>query len=364
MIHILKGYYKKYERLVPIIFFVAGFIFDALMLRRVDEWLTIMQQLVYILISAWLIKIEIIESTEGHRGPNFPAWISRVWQYREALLHFLMGTLLNAYTIFFFKSASAISSFIFIFILVGLLMLNEFGRFGKSQTQVHLGLLSLCLVSYLSTISPIAFGFIGLLPFLTADAAAILLFLLYLWILKRGLGVHYLSLRTKIAAPFTGILSLFTILYFAHAIPPVPLSVQYMGIYHDIKKTGSDYILSWNRPRFRFWEHGDQTFYRKPGDEVYGFVRIFSPARFHDQMQVRWLFHDPRHGWVNRDLVALPILGGREEGYRGYTKKANFEVGVWRIQVETLSGQEVGRIGFEVIDDDGSEQRQLQTTID
>ena len=40
--------------------------------------------------------------------------------------------------------------------------------------------------------------------------------------------------------------------------------------------------------------HGDQHFLAQPGDKVYVFFRIFSPARFSDQVQMRWYWKDPR----------------------------------------------------------------------
>src|ERR1051326_2353412 len=135
-----RALYAKYERWVPILFFALGFVFDTLMLRRIDELATLLQQAAYIVISAFLLSIELTEVTQEVHPP----WpLKKIWRYREALLHFLLGTLLNSYTIFYFKSASTISSFIFIVLLVALLTMNEFMRFGKSQTQVHVAFWSL-----------------------------------------------------------------------------------------------------------------------------------------------------------------------------------------------------------------------------
>ena len=36
-----------------------------------------------------------------------------------------------------------------------------------------------------------------------------------------------------------------------------------------------------------------------PGDKVYVFFRIFSPARFSDQVQMRWHWKDPARGWTS-----------------------------------------------------------------
>ncbi len=352
-----KDFYKKHERWAPIAFFVAGFIFDALMLRRIDELMTILQQALYILIIGVLLSVELIEGTREVIAPRV---LTKVWRYREPLLHFLMGTLLNAYTIFYFKSASAITSFIFIFLLVGLLVINEFKRFGKDQTKVHMAFFSLCLISYLVALAPIILGFIGIIPFLVANGAASLVMALYVKITKPKLIQTPGLLRSHVIQPFLAIQIIFAGLYFAHAIPPVPLSVIYMGVYHDVKKEGGEYQLGYTRSKFKFWQHGDQSFSARPGDVIYCFARIFSPTRFRDQIQVRWLYHDERLGWKPSDAIPLTIAGGREEGFRGVTKKSNYTPGEWRVQVETKDGQEIGRIGFNVEIDDSTDPRDIK----
>jgi hypothetical protein len=59
----------------------------------------------------------------------------------------------------------------------------------------------------------------------------------------------------------------------------------------------------------------------------------------------------------------MNVEGGREEGYRGFTKKTNFQPGHWRVQIETLEDREVGRISFEVVADDSTEERPSNTII-
>ena len=131
MIAKAKGLYQKYERWVPIGSFLLGFIFDSIVLHRIDEPSVIIQQALYIVISSILIAVELVESI---REVHPPVILRKVWKYREFLLHFLLGTLLNSYTIFYFKSASGLTSLLFIGILISLLIFNEFVRFGKSQT--------------------------------------------------------------------------------------------------------------------------------------------------------------------------------------------------------------------------------------
>jgi hypothetical protein len=360
MIARIRNLYKKHERWVPVAAFLLGFLFDAFMLRRVDELKVIIQQALYLLGAATLIGIELVEESREIHAPKVLSWF---WKYREAILHFLLGTLLNGYAIFYFKSASAFTSFFFIALLIAVLTLNEFKRFGKSQTQVHVAFLSLCLISYLISLAPTLLGFIGVIPFLCAVASSVLVFYGYFRFLRPRLTANPNLLRTHLIYPYAAIQIIFVALYFAHVIPPVPLSVKYMGIYHGVEKVEGGYELSSTQPAWKFWQHGDQVFEARPGDTIFCYAQIFSPTRFKDQLQIRWNYWDEKRGWLSSDAVPMPVVGGRDEGYRAVTKKNNYQPGLWRVQVETIDGEEIGRIGFEVVPDDTVGERELHKVV-
>ncbi len=351
---------EKYGRYFPVAFFVFGFIFDIVAIQRVDDFFGIVQQALYLVVTALVIATELVE-TQKEVVP--PRGLAKFWPHRELLLQFLFGSLLNVYTIFYFKSASAFTSIAFILVMVVIITANEFKKFGKYQTHVHVGILSLCLISFLGIVCPIVIGYIGLIPFLCANLIAWCLMVLYQRWLKPKMQVNLSVMRSHVLIPFATVQTVFVLLYILRVLPPVPLSASYMGIYHDVQKASGEYALTYTRPDHLFWQRGDQTFYARPGDTIYCFVRIFAPARFKDELQVRWLFKDPKHGWQSHDAIPLPIVGGRDAGYRGVTKKSNYKPGVWRVQVETTDGREVGRINFEVIKDDSTEPRDVKVSI-
>jgi hypothetical protein len=142
------------------------------------------------------------------------------------------------------------------------------------------------------------------------------------------------------------VLVVFLALYLLRLIPPVPLSIPYIGVYHAVERTGDEYRLSHERPFWRFWHHGDQDFLAQPGDKVYVFFRIFSPTRFSDQVTMRWYWKDAPRGWSLQDSIPINIVGGREQGFRGYGVKSNYQPGDWKVQVETTDGREIGRVYF------------------
>ena len=49
------------------------------------------------------------------------------------------------------------------------------------------------------------------------------------------------------------------------------------------------------------------------------------------------------------DQVPVTIKGGREEGFRAFTYKTNYDAGEWKILVETSHGVEISRLYFNVV---------------
>jgi len=43
------------------------------------------------------------------------------------------------------------------------------------------------------------------------------------------------------------------------------------------------------------------------------------------------------------------VVGGRDNGYRGYTFKRHVQPGRWRVEVRTETGRLLGRIPFELV---------------
>ena len=335
--------FHKYKKWEPLVFFLGGFCFDASLLHRIDDPLMLVHQATYLTLCALIIAYDLVWE---ERQQEAPRWLSKIWKYREGLLHFMLGTLLNVYTIFYFKSGSFLSSLSFLALLALLLFLNEARPKKISKHVLRNALFSLCLISYLNILVSILVGSIGEWVFFLAIAAAY--------------GVQYVFFRflkykleerkdwREIRVPFLSIALIYILLYLLQVLPPVPLSVKYMGIYREVTRQGEYYRLASEKPSWRFWQKGDQLFRARPGDKIYCFVQIFSPARFRDQLFVRWLHYEPRGGWKSWDAIPLPVVGGREEGFRGYTAKTNYEPGEWRVKIETRDGREVGRLSLNV----------------
>jgi hypothetical protein len=330
----LKQSYAQNERVLASVFFAAGFVFDIFTVGRIDSWLQIGQQVVYLSLIGFVLTQMMLEKSDAPREGRWYRW-------RSPLVHFLLGSLLNLYTIFFFKSSSLLVSFSFLAFLIVLVVANEAPRFKALGLSFKFAMLSLCLLSFAAATVPIAVGSIGTLVFMLSMAVGAAPLAAVAWRF-RGRGV-----RRNVLVPLGVVLVAFLAAYLFRVIPPVPLSIPYIGIYHGVERTSAGFRLAHERPFWRFWHNGDQKFAAQPGDRIYVFFRVFSPARFADQVLLRWHRKLPG-GWALQDSIPIRITGGREEGFRGFGFKANYEPGEWKIQVETTDGREIGRIYFDL----------------
>jgi hypothetical protein len=344
-----RRFYEQNERTVDIAFFAGGFLFDVFTLSRVDAWLSILQQVIYlILAAAILLHIFFDEGKPARKLEELPALKRWYFEYRQAAVHFLLGALLSVYTLFFFKSSSLLVSFGFLLFLVLVLVLNESTRFKRLGLPFKFALLGICLLSFSAILVPVVVGSIGVLVFLLS----MLVGSVPVALIHRRIRFHTPERTAKsvrqIVVPFGLVLVGFLTLYLFRLIPPVPLSIPFMGVYHNVERTEAGYRLTQQAASWRFWRRADEHFEAQPGDRIFVFFRIFSPARFSDEVTMLWYWKSASGRWELQDRIPIAILGGREEGFRGYGVKSNYQPGRWKVEVETTDGREIGRTYFVV----------------
>jgi hypothetical protein len=342
------SFYQRHEKTWPILFFIGGFLFDLVMLGRIDAPEVWAQQFVYIVGIAWMLSQMLREEITPLNFETMGRFKKLYYHHRLEIMHFFFGTLLNAYTIFYFKSASLITSFGFLIVLCLLLFVNELPQFRSKGTAFKFALLALCVYSFFSYILPIAVGYMSGPLFFFSLLIGYLPFVFASWWTQKRSPVIYEMMKMSVILPSTLILAFFMAAYWLRIIPPAPLSIPFIGVYHSVDRTSDGYKLGHEQPWWKFWQEGDQDFVARPGDKVYVFFRIFSPTRFSDQVMIAWVHKDPKHGWREEDRVPIKIVGGRKEGFRGFGRKANYEPGEWRAQIETTDGREIGRIYFDL----------------
>lgn len=342
------NHYNKNEKQLEIAFFIGGFVWDIVMMSAVDDIFSLVQQGLYLLIIASILHHEVLFRLLRWRPQT--GFFAKAWSYRGLILHFFLGSLLSVYSLFYIKSASILSSLIFLFVMIGLLVINELPILKNAKVSFKMALFGICLFSFFSILYPIIFGFVGWTPFGFSMITTLIVVYIQIRLLKRRLPDEK-TLFQVVWLPGASVVSLFAFFYFLGWIPPVPLSAKVQGIYHFVEKKDGKYLLATQRPWWKFWHSGDQDFKARSGDKIYYYAQIYSPARFSDQIYVRWLFKDPRKGWQKTDRIPVQIFGGREEGFRAVTFKSNYQPGKWRVQLETTMGHEIARLNFLVEED-------------
>lgn len=346
----LQAFRQRHEHAEHILFFVGGFLFDAVMVRRIDDASTLIQQGVYLGVAGLLL---LGLNAWDHRKVAPPRFLRGVWKWSQPALHFVLGTLLNAYVLFYFKSGSGVSAVLFLVTICVLLLMNELPQFRQFGPVVIFGLYSFCLTSYFAYFYPVLFGRLEPWMFLLAVGTSLLPLSLLAWSHHQFTGDQR-RVFLEALVPSLGVQAVLLLLFLFHLVPPVPLSLQDIGIYHGVMRNPKEatYTLSHHpRPWWRFWAKDEQDFLARPGDRVFCFVHIFAPRNFRDEVRMRWAHHDSGLGWASSDAVPIQITGGKEEGYAGYSYKQNWRAGDWRVTVETRDGREIGRRTFTVSDD-------------
>jgi hypothetical protein len=352
-------FYQRHEVVITVAVFGLGFIFDLFTLGRIDDLLNLVQQAVYLAILGALLICEI-KIKIGTLVPT--GKLLRFWEYHNLVVHFLFGSLLSAYTIFYYTSASALTSFFFIVLLAGLMLANEIPKIQNLGLPVRVILYSICILSYFAFFYPILIGHVGAVPFWLGILSSIGVLAL-MWKLNFKGQENSTILKRHVLLPAIGVNLFFLVGYYFSLIPPVPVAVKKIGIYYDVEKAEGQYLGKHLRPSWKFWGKGSQNFQARPGDKVSVLLSIFSPARFNDQVFLKWYRNDLTLGWTLEDSIPLNILGGRDEGFRGYGTKQFYSLGDWRVLVETSDGREVGRINFEIKQDPDTEERIFKNDI-
>lgn len=342
-------------RVHNVLFFAGGFLFDWFTVGRIDSWTDIGVEALYLLgITALLVMQQRVLSGAWKQGP---LW-SRLWDYNDEALHFLYGGLLSINVVLYFRSSAAMGPAVFFVLLAGTMVLNETPRIRSLGFRLRIGLYAFCVATVLIYLVPLVFRRMGDEIFLLSLALAGA----WVWTISAVLASRSprpAEARRQLAAPGALVLGAILVLYFARLVPPVPLSVQGHGIYHEIERTEAGYRLRSLPPRHAPWRRNDSRPYRaREGDRLVYFVRVFAPWSFSHRVMIRWeRWDEAAKVWATTDRIPLEILGGRDLGFRGYAVKENYDPGSWRVRTESEDGRTIALLSFKVVRDSSTGER-------
>lgn len=342
----VNEWYRKHERYLSAGALLSGFIIDNLTLTRIDLLFDNLILLSYLFIAVFGIVVFNLIDTGRLRGRIFE-WAAPLF---PLLAQFAFGGLFSGYFIFYGRSASILSSWIFVFFLALFLIGNE--RFKKQylRFRFQMTIFFVALFSFSIFSIPTLLGAIGPHVFVLSGVVSVGVMALLLRFLGKIMPEKIAATRNSLVASISGIFIVFNILYFANAIPPLPLSLKEIGVYHNVERVESGYRVSYeSSPWYKFYRDYNDTFHRTADEAVYVFSSVFAPTSLETKIFHQWqYFDDSLGGWATTGTFGFPIIGGRDGGYRGFSNKTSVSEGRWRVNVITQHGQIVGRVKFRV----------------
>ena len=339
---------------MPAVFFFSGVTYDSLTLTRIDRLQDNLLLLTYLLLLGFLIILTgrlgiepIPDQTHLKTLSPVPRWILQSRPYYPMAIQFLLGGLFSAYAIFYSRSATLTSTAVFFGVLVLLLVANEFLRDRLSNLRLLVSLYALVCFGFFTFFLPVMTGYMNVLVFLAGAGLSAAVTFRVVQLIYHNNPDRSGREALGVTIPAFALIALLVGFYFLNWIPPVPLSMRFGGIYHEVKKSDDRFELSFERQWYQVWKRSDTTF---PAHEpIYCFTAVFAPVALNTTVYHHWYFRmHSNKPFTHADRIPLKISGGREAGYRAYTFKQQLDAGDWRVDVEAEDGRIIGRVSVTV----------------
>ncbi len=285
------------------------------------------------LLLAWLLVILLALFRE--------AWQAKGWQLPVRSADYAVQTLLHGVLLFIlpaYYASTTLTSLnaIFLAVLVGLALLATidpwFGALVQPRTWARHAFFLVALFAALNVALPL----VRVPPVAALVTSAVVAVLATTPMIRRQWTMSWpRALRVTLAAAVVTA----TLAALARwAIPPAPLALARAAIARGIAD----------------WEPIDQvigpitTSQLREWGGLVAYTAVYAPAGLSQPVEHVWRL-DGRAVTVVR---LSPVLGGRREGFRTYSRKIAFPpepVGRWSVDVVTTSGQLIGRLRFQVL---------------
>lgn len=338
---------------MPVVFFLSGIVYDTLTLTRIDRLQDNLILLLYVVLLGALIVltgrlgVDPVDSAEGAHSLGLTQTFVRVRPYYPMAMQFLLGGLFSAYAIFYSRSATLTSTAIFFGLLILLLVGNEFLRDRLSNLRLLISLYAVVCFAFFTFFLPVIIGYMNSGVFLIGAVVSVGVILRVVQLIYRNNAARSSQEAIQVTIPAVLLIAGLVGFYFLNWIPPVPLSMKFGGMYHEIKRNGDQFELSFEKQWYQVWKRSDTTY---PSDSpIYCFTAVFAPVDLNTTIYHHWYFR-PNGGrpFTHADRIPIKISGGREGGYRAYSFKQGLDQGEWQVDVESQDGRVIGRVSVMV----------------
>jgi len=291
--------------------------------------------LVGYLLLLWLIFAVLVELRQpleesGRRSGRFV--VTAADYTIQTLYHGLLLFVLPAY----WASATLTSvNVVFFAILVMLALLATFDPWYRAIVQPRPWAGYVFFVVSIFAALNVALPLVGLPPFGALMASAFAAALAITPVVRRAGGRTWrAALRVTVAL---GVVAAALAAVGRAWIPPAPLFMARSAILWDVLDLDNIEALPTTITAAEVKERG-----------LVAYTAIYAPAGLRQSVNHVW-----RHrGRVVETVSLAPVLGGRREGYRTYSRKTSFPddaEGRWSVDVVTASGQLIGRLRFRIV---------------
>lgn len=338
----LTAWIKRHERCFIPLMLLGGLSGDVIQYSALDIREKFILQAVYVIVATGGLLLITHPQDFTNRA------LKTLKAIAPFLHQFAVGGLLSTSLLFYWFSGDVSVTWPILLIVALFMLSNEFLREHFLRPGVQVGVLSFSMFSLLSILFSFVFNSLEPMVFVEAGIASLGFMFIFVLLLAR---VSNLSARLKpMMVTITAVFALMNISYFLHIIPPIPLSIRAAGIYHNVVRVNNDYVLTGENETWLDKLIPGQTLHVSAADSLYAYTAIFAPAELSTTIVHEWQYYaDSKNKWLTEAAISFPMVGGRDEGYRGYTTKSHLIPGTWRVNVETTRGQILGRINFQVV---------------
>jgi hypothetical protein len=346
---LLKTYYERYERYAMAGALLFGFVFDNLTLTRIDLWLDNLILGSYLtIVGGCAVLLNLHDAGRIRiRSAHTLDWILPL------TMQFAVGNLFSGYIVFYLRSGSLAKSWPFLLFLAFFFLGNELFRSRYQRMAFRMGIFYIALFSFSIFSVPVLFNAIGVGIFILSGVASLVVFVGIAYLQSRVAPAYTRGARPILVQTIGAIYLIFNFFYFTNIIPPIPLSLKELGVYHSVERgtEGGLYRVSYEPKRwYEYLPLVRETYEQLPGQPVYAYSAVFAPTDIRTPILHRWSYRDERTGrWASAGAVRFQIAGGRDGGFRGYSTKSGVTPGLWRVEVVTSRGQLLGRKTFHVV---------------
>lgn len=265
------------------------------------------------------------------------------------VFQYCMGSLLSGTLIFYTRSGSVFVSWPFLLVFVLVFVGNEYFRMYKDRLVFQTLLFYLTFYAYVLFAYPFYMRTLTFWTFYISTGIAIVAMGIILWVLFKIGRERFLDSFSHILT--TSIVSTLVMVgaYASGILPPLPLSLRDINIYHSVARTGNEYVVFGEAVPW-YGSLLGTTVHMVPGESLFAYSSVFAPTTFTTTLLHVWERYDEAKGkWIRVSKIAFPLSGGRDGGYRGYSESASVSPGKWRVSVLTGNGQVIGRLTFTIV---------------